>query len=212
MRRAVPLLLVLLVLLVAGCSGGERPTTDAAPSTSVAPEASLPRAVTAFVEDVAAPGSAPFRATYHVVRKLGGGETDVEVRAAPPSWMVTAGDIIVIDGKKRWTCVRSRATCTRGVRDQALAPTGVFSRFFASAPALALQTDARRSGAGTALTSTRTSAGVTMHCLSVPINGVTPSTYCLTDEGVFGFVDTPSVRYELTSYVPGPTDAVEVPF
>jgi hypothetical protein len=30
------------------------------------------------------------------------------------------------------------------------------------------------------------------------------TTYCLTPDGVFGWVDTPSVHVELTAYRPGP--------
>jgi hypothetical protein len=197
MRRLLPLLLV--VACAVGCSGGERPTTDAAPSTSVAPSAPLPAAVRDVVAQVAEPGTLAFRATYHVVRKLGGGETDVTVVAEPPRWTITAGEVVV------------RARRGRGVDETRLAALGISSRFFATAPARALATDARREGAGEPVTSMRTVAGVDLRCIAVPIDGATPSTYCLTSDGVFGSVDTPAVRYELTSYSSPATAAPSTP-
>jgi hypothetical protein len=204
-----PILLAALLVLLAGCTSAERPSTAPGPSTSVAPDRALPREVRAFVASVAEPGSIPFRATYHVQRKLGGGEADVEVVASPPAWTISSGDISVTDGTGQQTCVGGR--CREGVRDEVLAPLGVFSRFFATAPARSLETDARRAGAGAAVGSTRTSAGVALRCLAVPIDGATPSTYCLTPQGVFGFVDTPFVRYELTSYSSPATAAPSTP-
>jgi len=50
--------------------------------------------------------------------------------------------------------------------------------------------------------------------MAVPVGSSLPATSCITPEGVFGFVDNPSVRYELTSYRvgPPPAGALEPPF
>lgn len=196
MRRILPLLIALTVL--AGCSddGG-------APSpTSVGTTKKVPAAVRNFVARVAEPGAVPFRATYRVVKSLGG-ETDVEVVAAPPGWQVRAGDFVVVGGPDAATCRVQERRCAPGIQEQLLEPIGVFSRFFADAPARALEADTRRSGAGPVEFSTRSVAGTDLRCASVPIEGVVATTYCLTEAGVFGLVENTAVRYELTSYEPG---------
>jgi hypothetical protein len=63
--------------------------------------------------------------------------------------------------------------------------------------------DTRRTGAGPADFSTRSVAGVELRCASVPIEGVVATTYCLTELGVFGLVESTAVRYELVSFEPG---------
>jgi hypothetical protein len=62
--------------------------------------------------------------------------------------------------------------------------------------------------------STRSAAGVPLECIAVPVGSSLPATACTTPEGVFGFVDNPSVRYELTSYRVGPPvgGVLEVPY
>jgi hypothetical protein len=204
--RRTPLAL-LVVALAAACSSGSDGGADGgtAPPTSVDGRRALPADVRAFLDDVAEPGTLAFRATYRVFRKLGGGERELEVVAEPPSWQVRDGDLLFVDGPDAATCRISQERCVGEVREELLSGTGVFSRFFSTAPARALATDARRTGSGAAVPSTRTVGGVELRCLAVPVGGSTPSTYCLTGEGVFGWVDTPAVRYELIAYRPGPT-------
>jgi hypothetical protein len=64
------------------------------------------------------------------------------------------------------------------------------------------------------VTSTRSAAGVALRCIAVPVAESLPATSCTTPEGVFGFVDNPSVRYELTGYRVGapPAGALDVPY
>ena len=193
MRRCV----VVLVLLLAACSGGGGTTRSTEPPTSVSPAAHLPAAVRAFVAQVADPGTTPFRASYRVLRKLGGGEDTVDVLSEPPRWRITAGSIVVVGGRDETTCDLDRHRCYPGIREALLTPVGVFSTFFATAPARSLATDARRTGAAAPVASNTTVAGVALRCLAVPVDGATPATYCLTPEGVFGLVDTPAVHYEL---------------
>jgi hypothetical protein len=212
MRRTLPLLLA-AVVLAAACRGSDAPPAAHPTVTAVRPAVDLPPALAAFLDGVAKPGSVPFRASYHVLRKLGGQETDVDVVAAPPSWQVRIGDLVVVDGPKPATCRTSKRRCVGEIRDELLAPTGVFSRFFATAPAQALTTDARRTTAGQPVLSNETIAGIELHCAAVPISDHIASTYCLTPDGVFGLVDTPAVHYELTSYAPGaPGEDAGVPY
>jgi hypothetical protein len=206
MRRILALLVALAVL--AGCSDdGGTPSP-----TSVGAANEVPAAVRKFVARVAEPGAVSFRATYHVVKSLGG-ETDVEVVASPPSWLVRAGDFVVVGGPRPATCRVQERHCEPGIQEQLLEPIGVFSRFFADSPARALEADARRLGAGRLLLSGRTVAGVALRCAAVPIQGVPAATYCLTPDGVFGFVENTAVRYELTSYEPGdPGEDADPPY
>lgn len=196
MRRVVLVLIGLAVL--AGCSDdGGSPSP-----TSVGAGSKVPESVRKFLDPVEEPGTVPFRATYHVVKSLGG-ESDVEVVATPPSWKITAGDLVVSGGPTPSTCHSAEQRCVAGIREQDLEPVGVFSHFFADAPARALEADARRVGVGRITFSHRNVAGVSVNCAEVPIQDVTASTYCLTAEGVFALVDNTAVHYEITSYTPG---------
>src|SRR5439155_10288048 len=127
MRRLLPLL-----LLAAACSssGGH-----AAGTTSTTER--LPPQLTAFLSDVRTPGTLGFTATYHVLKKLGGQESDVVVTATPPTWEVRAGAIVVHGPPDPSTADEAR-----------LSTVGVFSNFFSTGPARALAADARRSTAG----------------------------------------------------------------
>lgn len=212
MRRLLALLAV--TLLAASCSSDDGPdATTTPPPDSVAPEADLPVPVQQFLDEVAEPGDVAFRATYDVLQKLGGAENRVEVLADPPAWQVRVGDLTVVEGERPATCRPSAERCVGEVREELLAPVGVFSRFFATAPAQSLATDARRAVAGELVTSERTVAGVVLRCAGIPLSGVVSSTYCLTPEGVFGWVDTPAVHYELTDYAPGPPgEPLDIPY
>ena len=213
MRRLLAILAV--GLLAASCSSdddGPR-ATPTPPSDTVDPQADLPAPVQQFLDEVADPGEVAFRATYDVLQKLGGARTSVVVVADPPSWQVRVGDLTFVEGEKPATCRTSTRRCVGQVLEELLAPVGVFSRFFATAPARSLATDARRGVAGELVTSERTVAGVPLRCAGIPLSGSVSSTYCLTPEGVFGWVDTPAVHYELTAYAAGPPgEPVDVPY
>jgi hypothetical protein len=188
------------LLLAAACSNSG--DGNSATKPSVRESAEVPAAVRAFVGRVKDPGTVAFRATYHVVRSLGG-ENDVDVVANPPSWQIRVGDLILVGGPIPATCQRDEQRCERGIREQELTDIGVFSAFFSTAPARALETDARRAEVGRITFSHRTIAGTTVRCAEVPVAGVVASTYCLTGEGVFALVANAAVEYEITSYVPG---------
>lgn len=214
MRRTA-LVLLLTAAIATACSDGEPDgtTVPQAPPTSVAADVAVPAEVRTFLDGVAEPGSIAFTATYRVQRKLGGGQRDLEVRSEPPSWQIRDGDLVFVDGPKPATCRVSAERCVGELREALLTPTGVFSRFFSTGPAQALRTDARRAGAGAPVGTTRTVLDQELRCLAIPIRDATPATYCLTQDGVFGWVDTPSVRYELIAYRPGPTGgSADVPY
>jgi hypothetical protein len=203
MRWFLPLLLVALVL--AGCSSdGATPPVVRSTTTTTALTEELPASLATFVDGTTEPGAVAFRATYHVLQKLGGQQTDLLVVSAPPAAQIRMGDLVFVDGPKPATCRTSAKRCVGEVREQLLAPTGVFSTFFSNGPTRQLATDARRTVSGDPVFTDRTVAGITLHCAAVPLRGEVVSTYCLTPEGVFGYVDTPSVHYELTEYRPGP--------
>ncbi|MCU1484414.1 MAG: hypothetical protein JWN67_1160 [Actinomycetia bacterium] len=200
MRRLLPLLV--LAALLAGCSSdGGGTAAPRSTTTSTELTAGLPADLAAFLDGV---HSAPFTATYHVLQKLGGTQTDLAVVSDGTSAQIRMGDLVFVVGPKPATCRTSAQRCVGDVREPLLSPTGVFTNFFSSGPARQLATDARRVQAGDPVFSEKVVAGVTLRCAAVPLREQLPSTYCRTPEGTFGWVDTPAVHYELTEYRAGP--------
>lgn len=211
----------LLAALVAGavlaaCSGGDRPSTDQAGTTTTsAPPQELPPELDAFLDRAARSANTPFEGSWDVLRKLEGVASTVSVVAAPEgAARLTVGDLVVVLGERPATCRPSARACVGEVREDQLAAFGIFSTFWSKGPLDALRAAAARDDAGTPVTSTRRAAGVPLECVAVPVGAALPATSCTTPEGVFGFVDNPSVRYELTSYRVGdpPAGALDVPF
>ena len=194
-------------LVVAGCSGGDRPSTEGPSSTTTAPAEDLPPEVQTFLDRAAAAHGASFTASYDVLRRLGGVTSTAEVVAGPGGARITIGDLVVLTGDHPATCRVSAEACLGEVREDQLAPYGIFSTFWSTGPADALRTVVRRDDDGAPVRSARSAAGVPLECIAVPVGSSLPATACTTPEGVFGFVDNPSVRYELTSYLVGPPDA-----
>jgi outer membrane murein-binding lipoprotein Lpp len=211
-----PLLAALVagVLLLAGCSGGDRPSTGAGSTTTAPPVEALPPEVEAFLERAAAAETTSFTASYDVLRKLGGVASTAGVVAGPGGARVTVGDLVVLTGDHPATCRISAKACVGEVREEQLGEYGIFTRFWSTGPADALRTVVQRDDDGPPVRSTRTAAGVPLECLAVPVGSSLPATSCTTPEGVFGFVDNPAVRYELTSYRvgPPPAGALELPY
>lgn len=166
----------------------------------------------AFLDRVATDGTA-FAGEYRVLRKIGSVESEVSVTSAPPALRLTVGDLVVVDGPRPATCRVRAERCIGEVREQQLATVGVFSRFWSSGPAEALRALARRDDDEPPVFSQRTIAGVEVDCVAIPVGRALPNLSCITAEGVFGLVDNPSTRFELTAYTPGPPPGpVEPPF
>lgn len=211
MRRLVAI--VVAAIALAGCSGGERPSTGERLPDLVDERGDLSPELASFLADIAAPGTVAFDATYSVTQKLGGVTTMVRVSAAPPAWRVEAGDVVVVDGPRPATCRPSLRRCVGEVLEAQVTQFGVPSTFFSTATHNLLATAARRPGAGAMVHSTRTLAGVELRCAAVPIGAATPALACITAEGVVGFEEDPSRVVTLTAYQTGaPADAVTVPF
>jgi hypothetical protein len=215
---ARPLLAVAVaVVLLAACSGGDRPTTapeDGTTTTADARNEAIPPVLASFLERAAAGEDAAFRGSWDVLRKLEGVRSTATVVAGPGGARITVGDLVVVLGERPATCRTSARSCVGEVREEQLAPFGIFSRFWSGGPADALRAVVRRDDDGPPVQSTRTAAGVRLECVAVPVGSSLPATACITPEGVFGFVDNPAVRYELTEYQPGAVDPadLEVPF
>lgn len=200
---------VALVALVAACSGGDggdggdpgggSATGAGEPGTTGTVAArQVPEPAASFLAGVAGDDLA-FTADYHVLRKLGGVEAEVRVAQDPPWLEVTADDLVVRAGPQPATCRPSADRCVGQVREEPLAALGVVSRFATTGSADALATMAARPDA-VATPSNRTAAGLDLRCLDVAVGGTPAGRWCLTAEGVFGFVDTVVARYELRGY------------
>jgi hypothetical protein len=206
---------LLAAALLAACSGGDRPSTAEGTTTTTTASKRLPPEAQAFLDEAARSADTSFEATWDVLRKLEGVTSTASVVAAPGgAARLTVGDLVVVSGEEPATCRTSARACVGEVREDQLAAFGIFSTFWSVGPLDALRTAAGRDDAGTPVPSTRTAAGVPLRCVAVPVGSALPATSCVTPEGVFGFVDNPSVRYELTSYRVGPPapGAFDVPF
>lgn len=207
------LLVALLLVAAVACDG------DGAGGGGESPERvddgrALPPEVDAFLDRVAAPGEVAFAATYEVLAKLGGERLIAHVASAPPRVRIDVeGSATVVLGPGAFSCATARRSCAPGVDDRVM-NAYVHSGFFSTGPANRLSTAARRTGAGEATTSSRPVAGVDLDCLHVPFGARVALTACLTDEGVFGYVDDATQTMTLTAYAPGaPTGAsFEPPF
>jgi hypothetical protein len=120
-----------------------------------------------------------------VLRKLGSEEHDVVVHAerGVRSIEVDGTDVALDDAPT-------------------LSSFGLVAEFMTTGPVRAIEAAARRADAEPARFSTQPSASGDLHCVEIPIQGVSTSTWCLTDDGIFGLVDNPAVRYELISLSP----------
>jgi hypothetical protein len=168
-----------LVVVIAACGGGDDATDDAVVDRT----RPVPANVRAFLDRIADPTSIAFTADYALLNKNGGGQHTIHVESEPPTLTVAIdGARVDLDDEPK------------------LASFGIFSGFLAKNPAAAIEATARRADAGAARFSTQTAASDALRCVEIPVQRAVTSRWCLTDEGIFGFVDNPSVRYELTSY------------
>ena len=203
----------LLAVSVAACNGEDPSTQPVPPTTTVAPDVDVAPETAQFLSRAAGAVAVAFTAEYAVLYKLGGRQTTVTVRSAPPASSVTAGDVVVFDGPHPASCDLAARSCVGWVEEQRLTAFGISSRFWATGPVDAITGMLRRSGGAPPVRSTRTAAGVALDCMAVPVEQALTAVHCITPEGVFGFVENPSVRYELVSYTLGPPSApVEAPF
>ena len=213
LRRAWWLASLLALAVAMACSGEDPSTGPVEPTTSTAPDVDVAPEIAEFLRRAGGGAEVAVTAEYAVLYKLGGGESTVTVRSAPPASSVTVGEVLVVDGPRPASCDLAARTCVGSVEEQRLTAFGISSRFWSAGPIDAITGMARRSGGGAPVRSTRTAAGVTLDCLAVPVEHAVTATHCITPEGVFGFVENPSVRYQLTSYTLGPPAApVEPPF
>lgn len=186
---------IALVVLLAACSNGDEGGDSAGSTTAptvVDRSNPIPPELEPFLARI--DPDLVFTATYTVLQRAGGTTADVTVQAtADGTTTITSGDLVV--------------ELPASTADEArLSELGIFSTFFAAGPAAQIEATARRADADEPLFDARTVAGVELECVRVPVAGATASQWCLTPEGVFGFVSTPSVQYELTSYEPSAED------
>jgi hypothetical protein len=161
--------ILLLVVLAGAACGGDEPDDPVVDRTG-----EVPADVQAYLDRVADPSALTLDLTYDLLNKNGGGKHEVHV-TSPPLTVTIDGEPVDLDDQP------------------ALAAYGIFAGFLAENPAAAIDAAARREDADDAAFSERDG----MDCIAIPIAGTATSTWCLTDDGIFGYVDSPSVRYEL---------------
>jgi hypothetical protein len=166
-----PRFAIVLVALVLGAGCGDDDTVD---DGVVDRSGEVPADVQAFLDRVADPSALVLDLTYDLLNKNGGGEHEVHV-TSPPLAVAIDGAPVDLDDQP------------------ALAAYGIFAGFLAENPAAAIEAAARREDADAAVFTERNG----MDCIAIPVAATATSTWCLTDDGVFGYVDSPSVRYEV---------------
>lgn len=166
MRRCAVIVLGALAVLV-GCGGGDDDPGVVDRSRDV------PAAVQAFLDRVVTPAELAYTAEYDLLNKNGGGRHVIEVASDPPELEVR------IDGEP-----------VDLADEPALARFGIFSGFLAQNPLAAIEASARRADAGDAQFPERDG----LDCLAIPVQGAVASTWCLNRDGIFAFVENPSVR------------------
>jgi hypothetical protein len=205
---------VAVLVVVAGCATGARPTLlkpDSSTDLGGAPGTPSGDAgtdgVLSLLEGTA---GATFTATYHITRKLGPQETDATVVQEGDTRSVTVGDVRFLHTSQDQTCSISADACEPGTLDARISDYSVGSAFWASGPARALRVAmTRRSGPPVA--STQSVAGQSAQCVDVPV-GAGVEHYCATPLGPVARWDTAAVAVELTGLSPTPdTTAFAVP-
>ena len=164
---------IALVALLTACGGDDDDATD---DTLVDRTRAVPADVQAFLDRVADPAALTLDLTYDVLNKNGGSEHVVHVTSPPLAITVDDEPVELTDEAR-------------------LASFGIFSGFLAQNPAAAIEAAARRADADDAVFTERDG----LECIAIPISGTATSQWCLTADGVFGYVDNPSVRYSIRS-------------
>jgi len=177
MRRVA---LIVLVALLGACGDDDEGVVDQ-PGGVIQRDRPVPAELQAFLDRV--DPSLDFTATWSVLQRAGGTTASVTYDAGS----ITVDDLVV-----------TLPATTED--DAALSAYGIFSTFWAEGPAAQIAATARRSDAGDPIFEERTVLGMTLDCVEVPVLGATASQWCLTPDGIFGWVSTPSVQYELTAY------------
>ncbi|MDQ3468547.1 MAG: hypothetical protein M3487_02040 [Actinomycetota bacterium] len=190
---ALPVAAAVLVGL-AGCATGERPTLAEAPA------ATGDAAADAVLERLDRASAATFSADYRVAPTRGNASATATVvqRGTSPR-AVTVGDVrylTTLDGTA--TCLLDTGTCDDGIDAALISDLQITPEFDARSPAARLRTDARR-GIGPSIASTVTIAGQAATCVTVPL-APTGTTVCALDAGPLARLVAADVTIELTTF------------
>jgi len=198
---------------LAACSDDD-PTVAPPEAGEIAPVPTPSDPVLAeFLAEAGGATKASFTATYTTLRKLGSLEATAEVTQDPPAAMLAVDDLVVVTGPGAATCLVSAEACVEGVREDRLAASGLTSSFYSTGPSATLAALGERPEADPPELSEREIAGVAMRCISIAVQGAVANTSCITPEGVYGFVDSASQRFELAAYSPeAPATPPTAPF
>jgi hypothetical protein len=204
-RLVVPRLgLLLLVGLVAGCATGARPTLgDTVAIGGAAGTATGDPAADIVLQRLEGVPAGSFTATYHVLRRYGGLETDAVVaqqadEGGVSARSVTVGNVRAIESPEAQTCPLDGSGCESGVNNARISDYTISFSFSGESAARRLRVAlARRSADPTG--SEQTFAGLLAQCVSVPLDEGA-ETYCATEAGPLASWDANDVSIELESF------------
>jgi len=197
----------LLLLVLAGCGVGQRPTLADATVVGGAPGTPTGSAAADAVLTRLEGDQAPqLTATYAVTNRYGGRTRPATVGIVGDRTSVTIGDVRFLSADGGRTCVVTTGACDDGILEAEISDTGVTSQFYATSPARQLRVSlSRASGPPTA--SSTTLAGQPAVCVDVPV-GTGHERTCATEDGILAAWDTAAVHVALTKVLDTADDAL----
>jgi hypothetical protein len=195
-----------MMLILAGCMTGRRPTLDRSP-TAVG-VATGDTAIDAVLMQLDGVSDAVFTADYTATLTFNGAVTRLQVsQSSPTRRSVTIGDVRYhFDDGETQTCHVSTGGCQPDTDTAAVSDTGVTPDFAFGDMARRLRRDATSRVAAT-VGSQAAIAGHVATCVDVPVSGGT-KTYCVFADGVLARFLGGDVTIEMASYLPTATESL----
>jgi hypothetical protein len=195
-RLTIAAAVVTACVALTACATGPRPSFDANEPTL---EPTGDAAVDAVLERLDAVDASQVTASYTILTRLGGLESQATVVQTPDGRRsITVNDIRFVEGNgTSATCTVSTGDCEATINDARLSDVQLTHDFYAPSMARRLRVDASRI-IGPTTGYEITQAGQPALCVDVPVTGGT-KVYCATESGVLARYDGADLLVELTT-------------
>lgn len=188
-----------LVVGLAACMTGQRPTLSDPPIAGATGEATGDAAADAVLSLLERTDRPAFTARYETLLRLGNRASTATVSADTTGRRsVTIGDVRFLTVGSSRTCDLATGRCEDGVQEARTSDLGFTSTLDAATPARRLRVSLSRA-TGPTVAHTDTIAEQSATCVDVPL-GSTTEVYCALDAGVIARWDAPDVQLTLTSF------------
>lgn len=197
--RLLGLVSLSLVLLLAGCFTGKRPSLadDPFPPGSPSGDPAIDQ-VLAQLDQV---NTGPYTAEYSVLTKYGNTNRPASVAVDGGRRSVTVGDVrfLTLPSGAQTCLMNTTQPCSTSLDPARISDTQITPDFYAADAAKRLRRDAT-SIIGTPLAHVETIAGQTATCVDLPLPGGT-SVFCVLAGGPLARLDDAAVSINLNSFV-----------